>query len=219
MKPIKIPNQLLELSFPWNITGSSLRLDEKDKLSKNQENIYNTLDTLRISLQVLSLLPEPSDTSIDRELFDYWNLTSEEIADEAPTFDRLDYSALQKVVDFHKLVQFSPRMLEEMAEVWVWTTTLNIARHSLIWLKQNLEAGTDDKDIISLLELALEYWFKIPEDLCSSLIGVSLIDVKDQSFRDKSINFLEEIEHNSPIDDLLKMARDYKKLILSRDKN
>jgi hypothetical protein len=221
MKPIRIPDKLLELNFPWNVTYNSLRIREMKSLPRDQENLDNALAALQISLQVLSSLPEPILDTIHSELTDYWGFTAETIAEETPTFDCLAYSSFQKIVDLHKIDSSSEKMLEDMVDLWIWTTTRDIASQSLIWLENSIDRdnSNDDEYIDVLLKMAMTYWHKIPEDsdVCSSLIGIGLMNVNNSILRDKSMQFLEEVEQNSVTNGVRKLARDYKKLILSRD--
>jgi hypothetical protein len=209
MKIIELPIELLSLKFPWNITRSSARSKEIKNLPCDAENIKGALDTLQISLQFLSSVNQPAGDFIDSELTDYWDFTAENIAEMTPTFNDLNYSSLQKIVDLAYQVKSSEKMLEEMAEMWIWTTTRDIAGNSLTWIENNIDKDKDDEYINFLLKITSTYWQKIPHQLSTFLIGTS-----NRFSKEESISLLEEVEQNSPIPSQRELARDFKKLTI-----
>jgi hypothetical protein len=209
MKTIKLPTELLRLNFPWNITGNSSRFKETKCLPCNTENIKIALNTLQLSLQFLSSVNQPIGDSIDSELTDYWDFTAEHIAAMAPTFSDLNYSILQKIIDLAYQVESSEKMLEEMAEMWIWTTVRDIAGNSLTWLENNLDKDRDNEHINTFLEITSTYWYQAPHQLSTFLIGTS-----NRFSEEKSIPLLEEVEQNSPISSQRELARDFKKLTI-----
>jgi hypothetical protein len=209
VKKIEIPKKLLSIKFPWNITSNNLRLEKSNKLCRNEENIENALDSLTLSLCTLSTMTSPEGINIPDELSDYWSFTAESIAQEAHSFDGLNYSLLQKVIDLYQVDPSSDQILEEMAEMWVWTTTLDISGDILRWIRNNFDKNKDLDHIESLLNIASKYWKQVPHNLSSSLISASY-----RLSEERSLPLLKEVENTSSILSQGELARDYRKLLI-----
>jgi hypothetical protein len=209
MKKIEIPKKLLSIKSPWNITSNNLRLEKSNKLCRNKENIENALDSLTLSLCALSTMTLPEDMNIPDELRDYWNFTAESIAQETYSFDGLNYSLLQKVIDLYQVAPSSDQTLEEMAEMWVWTTTLDISSDILRWIRNNLDKHKDLECIESLLNITSKYWKQVPHNLSSSLISTSY-----RLSEERALPLLKEVENTSLILSQSELARDYRRLLI-----
>jgi hypothetical protein len=209
MKQIKFPKEMILISFPWNIASNNLRLKESRNLCRSEESIRNALEALLISVHALSTMTVPKGANIPEELSEYWGFTAESIAQKAYTFDDLNYDLLQKVIDSYQAGPSSDQILEEIAEMWIWTTAIDIAGDILRWIRNNIDKNRDFNYVESLLNITSKYWQKVPHDLSSSLISVS-----HELSRERAFQLLEEVENTSSILSQRELARDYLKLLI-----
>jgi hypothetical protein len=211
IKSVEVPEELLQLPYPWSITSNRERRQEQGKLDRTEENFENALSSIEIALAVFQNLVFLEKTSIPEELDDYWSFTAEAIARNAIQFDKLTRSSIELAAKSYGYESLSEQTLNEMAEMWIWTTVRDIIDSSLTWLSNNLDEEKNERYIKNILRISSYYWDKVPRSLAASLISVSSIFPKSES-----INFLEEIEKSSSITEQRELARDYRKLLLER---
>lgn len=209
MQQIKFPKELLSMYSPWNTLSNNLRLEKSKILCRSEENISHSLESLLVSLYALSSMTPPEGSNIPEDLSEYWGFAAESIAQKVDSFDSLNYDLLQEIIDSYQAGPSSDQMLEEMAEMWIWTTALDIADDILRWLRNNLDKNKDFGYIESLLKITTKYWKKVPHDLSSSLISASYALSKESA-----LVMLEEVENTSPIQSQRELARDYRKMTL-----
>lgn len=111
---IPVPKKLLEIPYPWNITSSSKRWEEREKLDKSEENFKNALISADISLSVLQNIHLPGEEFIPSDLYENWGFTAEEIATHVCKFDMLTYSSIEAVLKSNKFESSS----EETIKKW-----------------------------------------------------------------------------------------------------
>jgi hypothetical protein len=210
-KPIEFPKKLLQIPYPWNITSDRERRQEQEKLDRTEGNFENALSSIEIALAVFQNLVFLEKTSIPEELDDYWSFTAEAIARNAIQLDKLTRSSIELAAKSYGYESLSEQTLNEMAEMWIWTTVRDIIDSSLTWLRNNLDEEKNERYIKNILRISSYYWDKVPRSLASLLISVSAIFPKSES-----INFLEEIEKSSSITEQRELARDYRKSLLER---
>lgn len=207
MNTIEFPKKLLKIPYPWNITSHKMRRQEKKKLERTEENFENALFATEMLLDSLQNLSLPKGENIPKDLIDYWDFTSEFIADYAPQVNKVTYDHIETVVKSHGFDSLSEKALEEIVEMWVWTTVRDIANLSVIWIEDNIDTRENAKYVKELIRISSSYWNKVPCSLAASLISAS-----GRFTLDESIEFLKEVENLSPSIEQKEYARDLRRL-------
>ena len=210
MKTIVVPDKLLKIPFPWNITSNSIRWKYIDALDANKQTMEKALLGLNLSLEVLSKLHFPEGEHLPEDIDDYWMFMVEEIARKIPTFKEFDLAYVEKVFYEDKIESITRSMIEEAAETWIWTVTRNIVGSNLSWLEKSMNNCQDSELVNRYLAIASHYWQSpIPDELITNLVGVSKWIAGE-----RAIPLLEKVEQTSQDKELADLARDFKRLMV-----
>ncbi len=210
MKTIVVPEKLLKIPSPWNITSDSIRSKYVDALDTNKQNIEKALSALELCLEVLSQVHMSQDEHLPEDIEYYWMFIAEMIGKKIPVLEEFDISCVEKVLYDNKIESISESMIEEAAESWIWSVPHDIAYSCIVWLRETMKNCQNLELVDKYLAIASHYWqSSIPDGLITSLVGAS-----DTIAGRKAIPLLEEVEQNSQDKELADLARDFKRLMI-----
>jgi len=216
MKEISLPKTILGLPHPWGITSITQRRQQIERLNYSSDEVKTALNVLERCLQALSELMLPSGDSIPESLREYWDFSTEWLAEKMPTVDDFDFTKVEELLKEEGIEFPSEQMIKDVAESWLWSVGQDIANTALRWLEDGFRKAKDTVPVSHFLEIASRYWQQIDPRLAQSLLSRSAMIGWQEA-----LPLLECVEHNTSVASSVRQtAQDYRELILgSSNKN
>jgi hypothetical protein len=216
MKKMSLPGIMVGLPHPWYITSATDRREKIETLNYSSDEVKIVLNVLERCLQALSKLMLPTGDSIPEALTEYWNFTTEWFAKKMPKVDDFDLTKVEELLKGEGIESPSEQMIEEVAELWLWSVGQGIADTALIWLEKASRKAKDAFLVSRFMEIASRYWQQIDPGLAQSLLSLSAM-----IGRQEALPLLESVECNTSVASSIRQtAQDYREFILgSSNKN
>jgi hypothetical protein len=209
MKIIVVPNGLLQLPYPWCITSRTEIYKQLQTLPHSTTEINTALTVFEHCLEILLQLTCPVTELVPEDILTYWGFSTDWIAEKIPTVEQFELSKIQEFLQEQNVESIPDKMVEELAEYWIWSTTHYLANTSSQWLEKTLTVNQDATAIASFLDIVTRYWQQTDRRLAGKLI----IRSTEVAGKD-AIPLLEAVENTSTDDSLRELAQSYHNLIL-----
>lgn len=214
MKEISLPETLVGLPHPWCIASATQRRQQIELLNYSSDEIKTALNVLERCLQALSELTLPPGDSIPESLSEYWDFSTELLAEKMPTVDDFNLTKVEELLKEEGIESPSKQMIEEVTESWLWSVGQDIANTALRWLEDAFRKAKNTVPVSHFIEIAARYWHQIDPRLAQSLLSRSAMLGWQEA-----LPLLESVECNTLVASSIRQtAQDYRELILGSSK-
>ncbi len=144
------PSSLLaDAPLPWRLTHHDRRRGAASALKAGADAVETALRLLDRALEILGRTPEPSSARIPATWMDYWDFTSDWLAEAMPELADVDAGPVDRLVR----EKGQPAAAEPLAQYFSWRVVADIGRSLLAWLRDPaVRSAVDPNRFVALAE-------------------------------------------------------------------